>query len=53
MSLLRRFLLICALLDGGDDTNLVLKFLDGIVTLNYEGNGTKVSVIGTEVTLSE
>lgn len=53
MSLFRRLLIISTMFGGGEDTDLVLEFIDGIVILNFEGKGNKISISGTEVTLSE
>ncbi|MGN1060144.1 MAG: hypothetical protein ACI4QN_00275 [Candidatus Coproplasma sp.] len=51
MSLFRRMLLIAALLNGG--APLVIDFSDGVVTLNDEGNGRKITINGSEVILGE
>ena len=47
----RRLLLIAKLSDSG--TEIVISFVDGVITLNHEGKGNNTAVAGSEVTLIE
>lgn len=52
MSVFRRLLLIAKLTEdtGG---SIILDFTDGVLTLNDDGRGNKITVSGTEVTINE
>ena len=40
------------MLINGDDTEIVISFVDGVITLNTEGRGEKTSMVGTEVIIN-
>ena len=51
MSMFRRMLLMAKILEdtGG---SIILDFTDGVLTLNNEGRGNKITIYGTEVTIN-